>query len=254
MEELSYRLRRLRTFLWESPEPATRTLIAINAFTFLSYFIARYFLGAGNPWQGLIFSTHVPWQRPWTFLTYPLFTLDPLSLIFSGYWLWIVGGALERSWSTRVFGKLFAGVTLATSVGLWVGSALLGLLGLEHSWAYLSGLWMPLAALTVAWCLLNPEQIVLLGFVLPVRGRHLMWATVALTYFLFAMGFGAPWLALFALGGIGVSYVYTRRRLERLSRLFYGRREPRPPTALERVLDWLLFHWERLRNRWGRRR
>jgi len=249
MEELSYRLRRLRAFLWESPEPATRTLIAINVLTFLIYFLAAFFLRTGNPWQGLIFSTNAPWQRPWTLLTYPLFTLDPLSLIFGGYWLWVVGGTLERSWSTRVFGRFFAGVTLATSVGLGVGSALLGILGLERSWVYLSGLWMPLAALTVAWCLLNPEQIVLLGFVLPIKGRHLMWVTVALTYFLFAMGFGAPWLAFFALSGIGVSYAYTRWRLERFSQLLYARRELRPPTALERGLDWLLFYWERLRRR-----
>ncbi len=246
MEEISYQWRRLRAFLWRSEEPVTRTLIAINLLTFLVFFMAVYFVGAGNPWGWLVFSNVVPWQRPWTFLSYALVTYDPLSLIFSGYWLWIVGGTLERSWGSRTFFHFFFGVGLATSLGLWVGSALLPLVGLG-SLVYLSGLWMPLAGLTVAWCLLNPEQIVLLGFVLPIKGRHLMWVTVALTYFLFAMGHGNGWLAFFALSGVGVAYGYTKRRLVRYE--YFARRPMRPPTVFERVRDELAFYWWRLRRR-----
>jgi membrane associated rhomboid family serine protease len=254
MGELSYQLKRLRALLWESPEPVTRTIIAINLFTFLSYFILSFLLRVGNPWSWLDYSTIAPWREPWTFLTYPLFTRDPLTLIFASYWLWIVGGALERSWGSRDFLRLFWGVTLATSMGLWVGSLLLGAIGpgvVGGVHAALSGLWLPLAGLTVAWCLINPEQIVLLGFVLPIKGRHLMWVTVALTYFLFAMGFGAPWLAFPALAGVGVSYVYTRRRLERVVSIYGGRASTvgRPPTRLERAIDWLAFYWERWRRR-----
>jgi len=254
MGEIGSKLRRLRALLWESPEPVTRTIIAISLFTFLSYFILGFLLRAGNPWGWLDYSTLAPWREPWTFLTYPLFTRDPLTLIFASYWLWIVGGTLERSWGSRAFLRLFLSVTLATSVSLWIGSLFLsvigpGVVGSVH--ALLSGMWLPLAGLTVAWCLINPEQIVLLGFVLPIKGRHLLWVTVALTYFLFAIGFGAPWLAFFSLAGVGVSYVYTRRRLERAVSVYGGRTFAvgRPPTRLERAMDWLLFYFERWRRR-----
>ena len=251
MYELQYQLRRLRKFLWESPEPVTRTLIAASLGTFLVLFIADFFFRAGNPWGWLAFSTAGWWRRPWGFLTYPLVTPNLLGLLLADYWLWIVGGSLERSWGSRSFAKLFAGVTAATSVGVWLGSFLLGALGLEPVlYVELSSLWLPLAGLTVAWCLLNPEQIVLLGFVLPIPGRVLMWLTIAFVYFGFAMGYRAPWLAFFALSGVGVAYAYTRRRLHARPRP----RVPRPPTPLERAADWALFHYERLKRRIGIRR
>lgn len=254
MNQLSYELRRFRSFLWNNSEPVTRTILAINVFTFLVFFIAAFFLRAGNPWEWLTFSTAAPWLKPWAFLTYPLVTYEPFTLLFAGYWLWIVGGALERSWTSSSFLRFFAGVTAATSVGLWVGGLLLGASGLEQSGVVqLSSLWLPLAALTVAWCLLNPNQIVLLGFVLPIPGRVLMWITIALTYFWFAMGFGAPWLGFFALSGVGTAYLYTRRRLERYAFGHPRTARNRPPTAAERALDWVLFRWERVRRRLFRR-
>ena len=258
MHELQHQLRRLRTFLWRSPEPVTRTLIAINVVTFLVYFVAAFFLRAGNPWEWLTFSTATLWRKPWTLLTYPLVTYDPFTLLFAGYWLWVVGGTLERSWTSYMFLRFFASVTLATSASLWVGSSLLSAAGLEHVGnVYLSSLWLPLAGLTVAWCLLNPEQIVLLGFVLPIPGRVLLWITVALVYFGVAMGFGAPWLGFFALAGVGYAYLFTKR-LTRSPAAVYMRtvrskEQFRPPTAWEKALDWLLFYWERVRRRLFRR-
>lgn len=252
MYEIEYQLRRLRRFLWGSPEPVTRTLIAISIATFLIYFVAVFFLRAGNLWEWLEFSTAGGWLKPWSFLTYPLVTKDLLTAAFANYWLWIVGGTLERSWGSRSFIKLFAGVTVATSMGVWLGSLLLGALRLEPVLnVELSSLWLPLAGLTIAWCLLNPEQIVLLGFVLPIPGRVLMWITVAFVYFGFAMGYRTPWLAFFALSGAGVAYAYTRRRIAYRSHP----RLPRPPTPLEKAMDWALFRYERLKRRvWGGRR
>lgn len=253
MHEIRYSMRRLRRFLWESPEPVTRTLIAVNLTVFLIYFVADFFVRAGNPWGWLEFSSSSWWLKPWSFLTYPLVTKHPVTAAFTNYWLWIVGGTLERSWGSRAFGGFFAGITAATSLGMGIGSLLLGALGLEP-WVDvgLNSLWLPLAGLTVAWCLLNPEQVVLLGFVLPIPGRILMWITVAFVYFGFAMGYRAPWLAFFALSGVGVAYAYTRRRLHFRPRP----RVPRPPTPLERAVDWALFRWERLKRRVlrGRRR
>lgn len=242
---------RLRAFLWKSSEPVTRTLIAIDVLTFLALFVTVYLLQGYPWWVWLQFSTFDFLEKPWTLVTYPLVINDPLTLIFAGYWLWVVGGSLERAWSSRIFFRFFVGISLVTALSIWIGSQLLqviGLSGFDGIYASLNGLWMPLAALTVSWCLLNPEQIVLLGFILPVQGRHLMWVTIALTYILFVMSFRAPWLGFFALAGVAAAYGYTRRRTERLAYL-YVRREPRPPTIFERALDWLVFYWERFRRR-----
>lgn len=254
--------RRLRRFILQSSEPVTRTLLLINIVTFLSYFVAAYIARAGNPWVYLHFSTFAPWQLPWTFLTYPLVTYDPLNLLFSGYWLWVVGGSLERAWSTRRFLQFFFGIALISSLSLWLGRLLLSAIGVP-SGAILAGLWVPLAALTVAWCLLNPDQIVLFGFILPIKSRYLMWATFALSYFGFALSPypGAPWLAFFALAGPAAAYLYSQQRsgyLKRVRKPFYlrsarARSELRPPHALERAWDWLLYLWERLRRRGPRR-
>jgi membrane associated rhomboid family serine protease len=227
-----------------------------NVVTFLSYF-AVYIARTGNPWVYLNFSTFAPWQVPWTFLTYPLVTYDLFNLLFSGYWLWVVGGSLERAWSTRRFLQFFFGITLIESLGLWLGSLLLSAIGVP-SGAILTGLWLPLAALTVAWCLLNPDQIVLFGFILPIKSRYLMWGTFAFTYFGFAFSYPVgPWLAFFALAGPAAAYLYSQwhsGHFLHTRKPFYlrsggSRSELRPPNLLERAWDWLLYWWERLRRR-----
>lgn len=241
---------RLRTFLWKSSEPVTRTILALTIVAFLASFFTAYLIRGYPWWASLQFSTFTVGQQPWTLITYPLIIYDPLALLFSGYWLWAVGGSLERAWSSRTFFRFFFSVSLVTALGVEVGSQLLQLLGAPGgSHALLNGLWMPLAALTVAWCLLNPEQVVLLGFILPIQGRHLMWLTVALTYFLFVMGFGAPWLGVFALSGVAFAYFYTQRSTRSFSYRLPSRRGPRAPTIFERAFDWLAFYWERLRRR-----
>ena len=256
MEVWVDRWHRLRTLLWKNSEPVTRTLITLDVLAFFALFITQYVV-KGFPWWGwLEFSTFNSWGRPWTLITYPLIIYDPLALLFSGYWLWIVGGSLERAWSSRAFLSFFIAVSLTTSLFVWLGSQLLQILGfgiLEGVHAHLSGLWMPLAALTVSWCLLNPEQVVLLGCILPVQGRHLMWATIVLTYILFVMSFGAPWLGFFALSGVASAYFYTRRRTQSFTYRLYTSRGLHPPTIFERALDWLAFYWERFRHRRPRR-
>jgi len=246
MNELHPYWRRLGSYIWRTPEPVTRSLIAVNVLTFLLHFIVVAFAQAGDPWHWLTFDTATFYVKPWSLLTYPLFTYDPISLLLAGYWLWVVGGTLERSWTSWRFLQFFTGITLVTSVSITIGSLLLGVIGAVPP-VGINGLWMPLAALTVAWCLLNPDQIVLMGFVLPIKGRILMWVVVALTYFVFA-GYGGPWLAFFALAGIGTAYLYTQGR----DRWVYASQRRRPsgsPTAVQNAIDWCLYYWERMRRR-----
>lgn len=246
MTELHYYWRRLGSYVWRTPEPVTRSIIAINLLAFLSRFIVADVAQAGDPFRWLAFETPAVLVKPWSLLTYPLIPADIISLLLSCYWLWIVGGMLERSWTSRRFLPYVAGITLITSVSLAVGNLLLSAIGTVPP-VGMNGLWMPLAALTVSWCLLNPDQIVLMGFVLPIKGRYLMWGVVALTYFIFA-GFGGPWLALFALAGIGSAYLYTKDR-DRWASARQRRPKSGRPNAFQHSLDWLLYYYERMRRR-----
>lgn len=246
MKELRYYWRKLGSYVWRTPEPVTRSLIAINVLTFLLHFLVVAFVQAGDPWSWLTFDNADFYVKPWSLVTYPLVTYGPIELLLAGYMLWVFGGTLERSWTSRRFLQFFIGITLVTSVSLAVGSLLLSAIGPIPSIG-LNGLWMPLAALMVAFCLMNPEQMVLMGFVLPIKGRYLMWIVVALTYFVFA-GYGGPWLAFFSLAGVGTAYLYTRGR-DRW--IFASQRRPRTgsPNAVQNAVDWGLYYWERVRRR-----
>jgi membrane associated rhomboid family serine protease len=84
--------------------PLTKLIIVVNIITFLLinfrvYKFAHY----------IVFDTDFVKSMPWTAFTYPLVTIcaGPLcmiSAIFSFWWLWFVGGSLERAWGTLRFG------------------------------------------------------------------------------------------------------------------------------------------------------
>jgi len=253
MTEFRYYWRRLGSYVWRTPEPVTRSLIAINVATFLLRFLIGAVAQGADPFTWIAFDSVRFYVKPWSLVTYPLITDNIIALLLTGYMLWAFGGTVERSWTSRRYLQFLAGITLVTSASLAVGSLLLGLFSTVPT-VVLSGLWMPLAAVMVSFCVMNPDQMVLMGFVLPIKGRYLMWGVVGLMYFVYA-GFGGPWLAIFALAGVITAYVYTRGR----DQWVYARqRRPRgraggPPNALQHTLDWLLYYWERLRRRGPRR-
>ncbi|MDR5709270.1 MAG: rhomboid family intramembrane serine protease [Armatimonadota bacterium] len=174
--------------------PLTWALVLVNLFTFLLDFL-------GFPLSdAFAFNTLSPLARPWSFLTYPLVGADSIvGLLLGAYVFWLLGGSLERAWGGRDY-LLFLGLTiLATALGLWIGAALLNRV------AVLAGLWMPVAAVTVAWATLNPYERLLVYFAIPVEGRWLGLVAAVIVFFSFQFPLGA-----FALGGCGVAWWYAR--------------------------------------------
>lgn len=235
-----------RSFFYQGRCPVTLGLLLANVATFLIWFFTRANFGGA-----LLFSSSAVAARPWSLLTYPVVSYGIYDVVLGGYMLWLFGGSLERAWGSRRFAWFLAAVTVITSGSLWVGSLLL------DTPTLLSGLWLPLSALVVAWCLMNLTAVVLLFFVLPIQARYLAWLDVALTYFGYGSAFG-PWLAFFALAGCGFAYLYLRG----LPRGAFFRTRPSQPSPSRRPLEFdasgrpprswnplaLLERWQRKRR------
>ncbi|MGE5552274.1 MAG: rhomboid family intramembrane serine protease [Bacteroidota bacterium] len=177
------------------PPVTTFTLIAIG----LS-FLSRLFV----PGLTISLTFAEPGGKWWGFLTYPLADLSPFAVVFGGFWLYVAGGALERRWGSRRYACILATIIPLSSLPLLLGARLLGMP------VVLAGLSLPLAGLTVAWCMMHRDATVLYGFVLPIPAKTLLWLELILVYLLAAVTYG-PILGAFALTGPGLVYLYSER-------------------------------------------
>ncbi len=174
--------------------PLTWAVIGLNLLTFLLDF-AGFLAPARLGFDSLSFLA-----RPWTGLTYPLVGTGPiLALLVGSYAFWLFGGSLERAWGGRDYLLFLALASLTSALGLWVGAILLGRV------VFLSGLWMPLAAVSVAWSVIHPYERLLVYFAIPLEGR---WIGLLATVFVF-FSFPFP-LGLFALSGCAFAWWYVR--------------------------------------------
>jgi membrane associated rhomboid family serine protease len=144
-------------------------------------------------------------SAPWTLVTYPLLGLcGALCMLFSCYWLWWAGGSLERSWGSRTFGLFFFGMSALSAFAIWLGVMVTRVEPLE-----IGGLLLPLAGVTIAFAMLNPEQEILFFFIIPMKLKYLALLDVVLVF----ISYGQIHLLLgvFALAGCAFSYWYVRR-------------------------------------------
>lgn len=179
--------------------PVTKSLIVVNVLTLL--LVTLFHLD--SLWRLLVFDSSSVFAQPWTMFTYPLVGLEILSLLFAGYWLWVAGGSLERTWGSNTYAVFFFVISAITAVGLYLGGLL------THSAVGLVGLWMPLAALTVAFAMLNPEQRILFFFVIPLKLKYLALLDVVLVFI--SYGRVNLLLGVFALAGCAAAYLYVTR-------------------------------------------
>lgn len=174
--------------------PITWALIAANAATFLADFVAR------APVERLAFLPSEFLARPWTAFTYPLLgSGNILWLLLGSYIFWLFGGSLERAWRWRDYAIFVVMSTVVPAISVWLGSAVVG-------WGMpLAGLWLPVAAATVAWAAVNPSERVLLYFMIPVPARWL--AVIAVAFVVFSVQFP---MGVLAAAGCGVAWWYAR--------------------------------------------
>ncbi len=176
--------------------PATWTLVGL---TVVLWFASVILPGTGL-FRLLAFdSSRWPFPYPWTIATWPIVGGGhPLFLLFALLWTYSMCGSLERSWGTRTFSLFFLATNALTALTYLLGGALF------HLPVMLAGLWTGVAAPTVAWCLLNRRESVVLWGLLPIPALWLAWLEVAIVWF----EHGAPILGLFALSGCAAAYWY----------------------------------------------
>lgn len=198
-------LTRLKRFIYRDFDPVTKSVMVGAG---LLYVLALLLSGLQwldlnrllwlNPANALLF--------PWTIWTYPLVNPDLLNLIFAGFWLWFIGGSLERSWGSKRYGwfwLLNVGVTglVFTVVGFAFEAAI-----------PVYGLWLPAVGLTWAWAKLNPNQELLLWGMIPIKAKWLAWLEVGLTFFTYFNSPQNPFFNLLfglaAVSGVAVAHFF----------------------------------------------
>ena len=145
--------------------------------------------GTFHIWQ---FATHLVVHNPGA----------PIGFLINCLVFYFFAGTIESALGTRQFLKLYAAAA--------IGGAIIGLLfssmtSFGHPYG---GMMASLLALIVTFGLMQPEAIILLFFVLPVKAKFIAYGTVvvtALTFLAKANVHGA-----YHLGGILFSYLYLR--------------------------------------------
>jgi hypothetical protein len=120
--------------------------------------------------------------RPWAFLTYPF--AEPLGggfgvifLLILAFWLFWVGGALERDLGSLRLGLLWVASTLAGAVCVIVGA----LVAHATNWV-VAGSLLPISVFTVIWGIRNKTAAVQLMMVIPITGYWMAWLSVAIVF------------------------------------------------------------------------
>jgi len=185
---------RIRTFFFSGLNPVVRLILIIHAVFFLICAILRTGFG-------LAFEPYRLFQKPWTLLTYPLLNISFVNILLSGLWWWFMGSAMERFWGSKRFIAVWIALVATSALGIWLGFLITG-----NYQTALSGWYLPLAALTVAWSITYQGQNVMLYGLIPVKSQWIGWISVAGVFFSYvSLSF---WLALCALIGCGVGYLF----------------------------------------------
>jgi len=194
----------LRDFITRGGIPVTMTLLCVNILTFLAAFFFPTTVQSVLMSE-MVFSLTNFFHAPWTLITYPLISIPPFSLWLVVTWVffWLSGGSLERGWGSQRYGIFFFFVTLFSSLSLLVGGLLL-----HQNILQLNDIFLPLTGLIVAFCMLNPEQEIVIYF-FPVRAKYVAIGVTLWTYFTYGNMLG-PVLGLFSLGGILAAFIYVK--------------------------------------------
>lgn len=196
--------------------PVVRGILIAAAAVFLLAFLTSQ---GGSHWPVLL--AFVPARflsQPWSLVTYPVLITDVVALVFQGFWLYLIGGMLERSWGSRNFAALFfAWSAICAAVLLPVYFLTGGGINVP-----LTGLTLPNTCLTVAWAALDPEMELLFYGLFPVKAKWIAWMDVAFVFFSWGSGYGIP-MSLVSLAGPAAAFYYVRK----MPRLNLGFRAPR---------------------------
>jgi membrane associated rhomboid family serine protease len=155
-------------------------------------------MAAGALVPGLVLQGEV-----WRLVTWFFFEMSPLGLIFAGLALFWFGRDLAHAWGPFRFLASYLGLGAATGL-------VVSLLGFGFRPLLLEphiGPWPLVSSLIVAWAFLHPHRDVLVYFVLPLRGRNLVYATLGGTLLFALLGGIAHFIPHFVAQGLTILYM-----------------------------------------------
>ena len=200
----------MRDFVTRGGIPVTMTLLIISVALFLASFFTSEALTPVLLNYVAFTPSHIL-HAPWTIFTYPVVSVGFLNLLIGGFFLWLAGGSLERSWGSARYAAFFFSLSAVSALSLLLGYFFashtpLPAFLLGSGPLLMLGFSLPLSGMIVAFCMLNPEQTIMLYF-FPVRAIYVAWIITLWTYFSGGMG---PILNLFACGGIFAAALYIK--------------------------------------------
>ncbi len=189
---------------WRFLPPVTRATLALSVAGYLMALLApaaARFLVA-DPFS------IVRRLEIWRLLTYPLVLQGIWNLLFGLLLFWALGSELEPSWGSRRYALFLVAATVCAA-GLGVVASLLLPAGLDLPGYGISGL---LTATIAAWALVGPRLPVSFFGVLPMtRGGFALLSLVIVVFGELEASRSLVRL-LFLLGGLPVSWLWTRGR------------------------------------------
>lgn len=150
-------------------------------------------------------------QRPWSILTYPfafvgvggINQLIMFMLLLA--WMNMSCASIERDLGTQNYIGFWVAMTVIPAICMWIGMIIVG------RGTVLSGPYMPITGISIAWCIRNRTMMMNLFGILPLSGTWM--AAIIVLGTLFVYGSGAPLMGLFAIVHQGLSYLYADNKL-----------------------------------------
>lgn len=126
-------------------------------------------------------------SMPWTLATYP-FAIGGdgrmlINLVFAVLWIWWIGSVVERDMGSARFAGYWVGMSILAALSITLFASFMGVTQFP-----LSGVWLPEAALTVAWATRYPNSIIQL-IVFPIQAKWLGFLTAGLVLFQYGTPF-----------------------------------------------------------------
>jgi membrane associated rhomboid family serine protease len=187
-------------------------------------------LQTGDVWSGQL----------WRLVTWCLLELMPLNLVFEIVLLYFFCPDLISRWGTRgFFIRLFGCGALTAAIVCLAFKVIPGEVGATLGRVPFAGLFALSEAIVIAWGALMPDRQILLLFVIPMSGRNLIFASIAITVIFAAMGGFIMYIPVFVAEGIALVYfdVFSFRRLYLRGRMAMLQRDYKRRTAHLQVVD-----------------
>jgi len=195
------------------PRPGRALTAVLSATAVLGVFtaFAAKWLSGGAVFAALVYDVTHPFAQPWRLLSSGLLTDRShwSHLIFSLLGLYFLGAPLERRWGAW---RLLRFLALAVVAGNLTTVAVDAVVppdapGPFHP-AVVFGPGAAIAAVAIAWSREYADSVVNLMFFLPVRGRVLLWVTIAVCVLDLVYAAGLPEGVVAPFGGIAAGLLF----------------------------------------------